>query len=70
MAGRFSPTASHIGITLLHAESGVQLEFHKLPLDSWHAQLHQYLDKLAAAKSVASDGGESQVNVTEVHYFM
>ena len=53
-------------MTVLHAESGVQLEFHKLPLDLWHTQLHQYLEKLAAAKSAASDGGESQVNVAEV----
>ena len=67
MIGQFSPTASHIGITVWRTESGVQLELHKLPLDSWRTQLNQYLDKLAAAKSAANDGGESQADVAEVH---
>lgn len=68
VVGQFSPTASHIGITVWKTESGVQLELHKLPLDSWHTQLNQYLDKLAATKSPANDGGESRANVAEVHY--
>lgn len=66
VAVRFSPTASHIGITVSHEDSGSQLEFHKLPLDSWHSQLNQYLEKLVAAKSAAEEGGESQPNVADV----
>ena len=70
MVGQFSPTVSHIGITVWQTESGVQLELHKLPLDSWHTQLNQYLDKLAATQSTADDGGEGQANVAEVHWLL
>ena len=60
MAGQLSPTASHIGITVSHQDSGIQLDFHKLPLDSWHTQLNQYLEKLAdAVKVAAEEGGEA-----------
>lgn len=66
VSGHFSPSASHLGVTVSHADSGMQLEFHKLPLGSWHTQLNQYLDKIEAVKSAGEEGEGSQANVQEV----
>ena len=64
VAGQLSPTCSHIGVTVSHPESGVHLQFHQLPVDSWHTELTQYMDKLAAAIATAAEGGQpNQLNV-------
>ena len=66
MAGQFSPTASHIGVTMSHPDSGNQLDFHKLPLDSWHTQLSQYLKKLEEAAMLSEEGEGNKTTTPEV----
>ena len=47
-------------------ESGVHLDLYLVPLDSWHTELSQYMDRLAVALANAAateDGQPMQVNV-------
>lgn len=63
VAACFSPSCSHLGLTVSHHDSGTQLEFHKLPLSSWHTELNQYLEKIVATASAAGEGEGSQTTV-------
>lgn len=63
MCGQFSPSCSHLGVTVSQGESGVHLDLYIIPLDSWHTELNQYMDRLAAAMATVAPTEDTQINV-------
>ena len=60
-------------MTVSQGESGVRLDLYQVPLESWHTELSQYMDRLAAAMANAAateDGQPSQVNVQVYNIYL
>ena len=62
MSGHFSPSCSHLGVTVSQGDTAVHLDLYQVPLDSWHSELSQYMERLAAAMANALHTDDPQTN--------
>ena len=62
MSGHFSPSCSHLGVTVSQGDTAVHLDLYQVPLDSWHSELSQYMERLAAAMANALHTDDPQAN--------
>ncbi len=51
---------------MAQGEAAVHLDLYQVPLDSWHSELSQYMDRLAAAVANALHTDDPQTNQVNV----